>query len=126
LGPIILFDGACNLCEGSVQFVIRHDAAGIFQFASLQSSTGLRLRAEHKVAIDSVVLVEEGRAYVESEAAWRIAARLGIPWSWLRFLRFLPFRDAFYRLVARNRYRWFGRKDVCWLPSPELQRRFLE
>ena len=128
MGPIILFDGACNLCEGSVQFVIARDPAARFHFASLQSAKGRELRAQHSVTADSVVLVEDGRAYVESEAAWRIAAHLGPPWSWLALARVLPvgWRNALYRWVARHRYRWFGRQEVCWLPTPELAARFLE
>ena len=72
------------------------------------------------------MLIEEGRAYVRSEAAWRIAARLQAPWSWLKVLRFVPGRDALYRLVARNRYRWFGKKEFCWRPTAELTSRFLD
>jgi predicted DCC family thiol-disulfide oxidoreductase YuxK len=105
-----------------VQFVIRHDPAGVFRFASLQSQAGRRLVAKHGVTADSVVLIEDGRAYVESEAAIRIGSRLGWPVGWLRGM---PFRDAVYRWIARNRYRWFGRREVCWLPTPELKSRFL-
>ena len=110
-----------------MQFVIRHDAAARFRFASLQSEAGQRLRAEHGVNVDSVVLIEDGRAYVESEAALRIAAQLGAPWSWLRFASVVPerWRNAAYRQVARHRYQWFGKRDVCWLPTPELTGRVL-
>ncbi len=111
-----------------MQFVIRHDRAAVFQFAALDSVAGRRLRAEYEITADSVVLVENGRAYVASEAALRIAARLDAPWNWLPVLRVLPvaLRDAVYRWIAGNRYRWFGRRQVCWLPAPELAQRFLE
>jgi predicted DCC family thiol-disulfide oxidoreductase YuxK len=128
LGPIILFDGACNLCTGSVQFIIERDRAAVFRFASLDSATGRRARAEHQLVTDSVVLLEDGKAFVESEAALRIASRLGWPWRWLAAGRVLPlaWRNAVYRWVARNRYAWFGRQDSCWLPTPELAARFLD
>ena len=111
-----------------MQFVIRHDPRARFRFASLQSGAGQRLRAEHGINVDSMVLIEDGRAYVESEAALRIAAQLGAPcWSWLRFAKVVPakWRNAVYRQVARHRYEWFGKRDVCWLPTPELAGRFL-
>ena len=110
-----------------MQFVIRHDAPARFRFASLQSEAGQRLRAEHGVHVDSVVLIEDGRAYVESEAALRIARHLGVPWSWLRFAAIVPisWRNAVYRQVARHRYQWFGKRDVCWLPTSKLAGRFL-
>ena len=110
-----------------MQFVIRHDASTRFRFASLQSEAGQRLRAEHGVTVDSVVLIEDGRAYLESEAALRIASDLGAPWSWLRFAKVVPakWRNAVYRQVARHRYQWFGKREVCWLPTPELSSRFL-
>ena len=111
-----------------MQFVIQHDRAAAFRFASLDSAAGRRLRVEYEIAADSVVLVENGHAYVESDAALRIAARLGFPWSWLSVLRIVPsgLRDVIYRWIARNRYLWFGRREVCWLPTPELASRFLD
>ena len=110
-----------------MQFVIRHDENVRFRFASLQSEAGQRLRAEHGVKVDSMVLIEDGRAYVESEAALRIARHLGAPWNWLRFAAFVPisWRNTIYRQIARHRYQWFGKRDVCWLPTPELASRFL-
>jgi predicted DCC family thiol-disulfide oxidoreductase YuxK len=128
--PIVLFDGVCNLCSGSVQFLIRHDPGARFRFASLQSPAGERLRDElgiDRQAVDSVILVEEGRWYKESEAALRIARGLGGPWKALGILRLIPrpLRDGLYRLIARNRYRWFGKTEACWLPTPELRGRFL-
>lgn len=111
-----------------MQLVIARDASARFRFASLQSETGRRLLAEHGIATDSMVLIEEGQAYVESEAALRVAGSLGAPWSWLALGRVVPLamRDALYRWVARNRHRWFGRPEACRLPTPELRSRFLE
>ncbi len=128
--PIILFDGVCNLCSGSVQFILRRDREGRFRFASLQSDAGRRLQAEHGLdpeALDSIVLIADGRTYKESDAALGIARRLGGPWKLLTVFRLVPrpLRDWAYRLIARNRYRWFGKTESCWLPTPELRGRFL-
>jgi predicted DCC family thiol-disulfide oxidoreductase YuxK len=128
--PIVLFDGVCNLCNGSVQFLIRRDPGARFRFASLQSPAGERLRDELGIdrrAVDSVILVEDGRWYKESDAALRIARGLGGLWKALGILRLIPrpLRDGLYRLIARNRYRWFGKTEACWLPTPELRGRFL-
>ncbi|MBT9391544.1 thiol-disulfide oxidoreductase DCC family protein [Hymenobacter sp. NST-14] len=129
---IILFDGVCNLCNGFVQFVLKHDAAGRFRFAALQSEAGQALLREYGLPTpaepDSVVLVAEGRPYTHSAAALGILARLNGRWAALaRVGQWLPrpLRDAGYRFIARNRYRWFGRQEACWLPTPELQARFL-
>lgn len=128
--PIVLFDGVCNLCNGSVQLIIRHDPHGRFRFASLQSPVGERLLAEMGVdrqAMDSMVLIENGRWFRESDAALGIARGLGGLWRMFGVLRLLPrpLRDRAYRLLARNRYRWFGKSETCWLPAPELRERFL-
>ncbi len=127
----ILFDGVCNLCNGYVQFVLKRDTAGYFRFAALQSEIGqeqLRKLGFGSSAPDSIVLITpEGKAYTESGAAIRIAARLGGLWPALQiFLALPPFlRDAVYRFIARNRYRWFGKTDACMLPRPEWKERFL-
>ncbi len=128
--PILLFDGVCNLCHASVQWVIRHDRAGVFRFASLQSEAGQGLLAEHGLAtekFDSVVLLADGQVFQRSDAALETARRLGGGWKWLAVFRFVPrlLRDWVYDFVARNRYRWFGRQTECWLPTPELRARFL-
>ena len=131
---IILFDGVCNLCNGFVQFVIQHDAAGRFRFAALQSAAGQAVLATHGLdaaavaaAPDSVLLQHGERLYSHSEAVLRIAQGLGWPWRalLLGWLLPRPWRDAAYRFVARHRYRWFGRQESCWLPTPELKARFL-
>jgi predicted DCC family thiol-disulfide oxidoreductase YuxK len=131
-GPILLFDGVCNLCNAVVRFVVARDRAGVFRFAALQSEVGARLLAEHGVEVpegdpDSVVLIECGRAYVESTAALRAARYLAFPWFllWPGLLVPRPIRDAIYRWIARNRYRWFGRRDQCMVPTPELRAKFL-
>lgn len=128
----ILFDGVCNLCNGFVQFVIRHDPRGHYRFAALQSELGRALLAAHgQVAPasgpESVVLLEGGRFYSHSAAVLRIAGQLGGVWRLAAVGWLLParWRDALYRYVARHRYQWFGRQESCWLPTPELRARFL-
>jgi predicted DCC family thiol-disulfide oxidoreductase YuxK len=128
---IVLFDGVCNLCNASVRFVLDRDPAGRFRFASLQSEAGRRLLEAHRLPTDelsTVVVVADGRAYTRSDAALRIARGLGGGWPALGALRLVPrpLRDAAYGVVARNRYRWFGRKEECMLPTPEQRSRFLE
>ena len=123
----MLFDGVCNFCNATINFVIEHDKAGYFKFAPLQSETGQRLMAEHGIETDSVILVEDGKAYTHSDAALRIARRLDGIWSRAFAFRFVPrfIRDAAYRLFAKHRYRVFGRRDACMMPTPEIRARFL-
>ncbi len=128
--PIVLFDGVCNLCNGAVQFLLRRDPAGRFRFASLQSPAGEALQTRLGIdpkALDSILLVEGERWYRESDAALRIASQLSGAWRMLGALRVIPrpLRDPLYRWIARNRYRWFGKQETCWLPTPELRGRFL-
>ena len=141
MSAVVLFDGVCNFCDASVNFVIEHDREGYFKFAPLQSDVGEKLAAEHGIAsatvehrpdagldpIDSVILIEDGKAYTHSTGALRIARRLPAPWSWLYAFIIVPkpIRDFFYRLFARYRYRFFGRKDECMIPTPEVRARFL-
>jgi predicted DCC family thiol-disulfide oxidoreductase YuxK len=129
-GPIVFFDGVCNLCQASVRFILEHDRDAVFRFAALDSDTGRNLNAVGLLedrTVDSVILVEGGAAYVRSEAVIRIAARLGPPWRGVAGLRILPLplRDGAYDLLARNRYRWFGRKDICPAPYGDFRDRFL-
>ena len=129
--PIILFDGICNLCQGSVQFVLKHDKKRQFLFASLQSTIATELISSYQNTsprTDSFVLVENGKMYMRSTAALRVCRRLN---GWLPLLygliiipRFI--RDVVYDLVARNRYKWFGKLNECWVPTPELSARFLD
>ena len=129
-GRLLLFDGVCNLCTGVVQFIIKHDKRGLFRFASLQSGTGEAFLKSHSMPTDayaSLVYVRKGRVLVRSTAALNIARDLGGLWSLAYgFIIVPPFiRDAVYGFVARNRYKWFGRKEECMLPTPELKTRFV-
>ena len=128
--PILLFDGHCNLCNAWVNFIIKRDPSGRIRFASLQSSAGTRLLEDHKIDanyIDSLVLFEEDKFSVSSSAALRILSYLD---GWARHLIYLrlfprPLRALVYRFVANNRYRWFGRREQCMVPTGELSKRFL-
>jgi len=127
----ILFDGVCNLCNGFVRFVVRRDPAARFRLAALQSPAAAALLREAGVASplpDSVILVEDGRVYLRSGAALRIARGLRFPWPLAYAAIVVPrfIRDRVYDAVAARRYRWFGRRDVCMVPTPELQKRFLK
>ncbi|OVE83462.1 thiol-disulfide oxidoreductase DCC family protein [Natronolimnobius baerhuensis] len=129
--PIILFDGVCNLCAGFVQFIVPRDPEGIFHFASLQSEVGQELLAAHGLVdhdLDSIVLLEGDDAYVKSDAVFQIAERLGGIYALARPLKYLPrrLRDWGYDVVAANRYRIFGQKDQCMMPTGDVQTRFLE
>lgn len=128
--PVLLFDGVCNLCNGSVQWILQHDRRGIFRFASLQSDTGQTLLKHFQLAVDqfdTVVLIDGAQMFTRSDAALEIVRRLNPPWSWLWIFRIIPrpLRNAVYDWVARNRYRWFGRQEQCMLPRPEWKNRFL-
>ena len=126
---VVLFDGVCNFCNGAVNFIIKHDKHRRFKFAALQSEFGEQKRAEFGIGddVDSVVLIENGKAYMHSTAGLRIAKGLGGVWSLAyAFIIVPPFiRDWAYRLFAKNRYRLFGRRDVCILPTPGVRDRFL-
>ena len=129
--PVLLFDGVCNLCNGAVTFIIRRDPNARFRFAALQSAAATSLLKSSGVEAggmpDSMVLVEDGRVYTRSSAALRIAKHLRFPWPLLRIFWIIPrpLRNWMYDFVARRRYRWFGKRDACMLPTPELQARFL-
>ena len=127
---IILFDGVCNLCSASVQFIIKRDRAGRFSFASLQSGIGQQLSAQHGIDaadLDSIVLVEGGKAYQRSTAALRIGRHLDGAWKLLYAGMIVPpfIRDRVYDYVATNRYNWFGEQTECWIPTAALRGRFL-
>ncbi len=128
--PVVLFDGVCNLCNGAVDFVIRRDAAGVFWFASLQSKAGEELLSGYNVnsnETDSVVLIENGMAFIRSTAALRIVRQLGWGWPLLYGLIVVPrpIRDAVYRAIAKRRYTWFGKKETCRIPTAAERERFL-
>lgn len=126
---IILFDGECNFCDSSVQFILKRDPKGLFKFASLQSDIGKKLIRKHQVPtdIDSFVFIEDNKCYFKSSAALRVCKHLKGAWKFLYYLWLVPrpIRDLFYNIIAKNRYRWFGKKVSCMLPSPEERRRFL-
>lgn len=128
--PVILFDGVCNLCNGSVQFIIKRDTRNTFRFASLQSSYGqdqlLRLGIPTQ-ALESIIYIEGDQFYQKSNAVLEIARHLGGPWPLFYVFKIIPrfIRDWFYNFIATNRYRWFGKKDQCMIPTPALQERFL-
>lgn len=124
---IILFDGECNFCDASVQFIIKRDY-GTFHFASLQSEVGKQLVERFQLqGIDSIVLIENDNAYTKSTAALRIAKRLHRLWRICYLLIVLPkpIRDSIYDVIAKNRYKWFGKKEICMIPSEKDRARFL-
>ncbi len=126
---MILYDAACGLCDRSVRFILKRDRKAVYRFAALgtEVAQGLAPGVETGAGAGSVVLVDGDGVYVRSEAAIRIAARLGAPWSWCRAGRLIPrsWRDAMYDFVAARRYRWFGAAEACELPDPSWRERFL-
>jgi predicted DCC family thiol-disulfide oxidoreductase YuxK len=134
LHPVVLFDGVCNLCNGTVQFVIKRDPRAIFRFGALQSGagSGLVTRAIGRSLpaaspIDTILLIERDRLYARSTAVLRIVRKLRFPWPLLFGLVIIPrpIRDSVYDLIARRRYRWFGRQEICMVPTPDLRARFI-
>jgi len=128
---LILFDGVCNLCNGFVKFLIKRDPAGKFRFASLQSDFGRSQLIRFNLNPDllhSVIVIEGDNVLQRSDAALRIVTQLGGPWKILNALKIFPrfLRDALYNVVARNRYKVFGKRDSCMIPTPELKARFIE
>ncbi len=130
MSATILFDGVCNLCNGFVQFVIARDPAARFRFAALQSPAAAALLKDAGVTgalPDSILLVVDRRVYARSAAALRILRGLRFPWPLaFAFIVVPPFiRDRVYDFIAAHRYRWFGRRETCMIPTPDLKRRFL-
>lgn len=130
MSAIILFDGVCNFCNGSVNFIIERDKENYFKFAPLQSEIGQKLLGEHGIdrnVTDSVVLIEDGKAYVRTTAALRIAKRLSGAWRYFYGFIVVPsfVRDVFYKLFAKYRYKMFGKQEACMMPTPEIRERFL-
>lgn len=127
---LLLFDGVCHLCAGSVQFVLRYDQSGLIHFCSIQSELGSKLYREQGLdpaKPQSMLLITPQGVYSKSEAALKLAEVMGSPFSWLKWLKFIPrcIRDVAYSWIAKNRYRLFGKSDQCWLPRPEWKARFL-
>lgn len=128
---IILFDGVCNLCNSSVQKVIKNDSKNIFKFASLQSHFGQRFLNENQLnseEFDSIILIDGDQFYTSSDAALRIGKELKGIYKISSFLLWIPkfIRDGVYRIISKNRYRWFGKQNSCWIPTKELQDKFIE
>lgn len=127
--PVVLFDGVCNLCNSSVQFIIERDVENRFKFSSLQSDFGQSFLKKYQLnteTFDSILLVEEDQYYSKSTAALKIGQELkGL--KWLKVLWIVPkfLRDFVYSIISKNRYKWFGKQDNCWIPTPELQEKFL-
>lgn len=127
---VILFDGVCNLCNASVNWIIDRDKNNLFKFASLQSEYGQSVIKKFNITgdyMDTVVLQEEGKVYLRSAAALRILKHLGGIYSIAYIFIIIPefVRDFIYNVIAKNRYRWFGKQDACRIPSPDLKAKFL-
>lgn len=128
--PLVVFDGECRLCSGAVRFILERDRAGVFRFVPLQSSLGrrlLRARGHDPGDAGTMLLVDGDDVLERSDAVLAVARRLP-GWGWTRVLRAVPraIRDAVYSLVARNRFRWFGRRETCYVPTAEERSRFLD
>lgn len=129
--PVILFDGICNYCNRIVNFIIRQDKKKIFLFASLQSDFGQSILKENNLPLDvfdSLLLLDKGKLFQKSTAGLRLYNKLPWYWKWTQLFWIFPrfIRDAGYDLVAKNRYKWFGKKEKCMVPTPELRDRFLD
>lgn len=128
--PIVLVDGVCHFCQGVTKWIIKRDPKGKYHFASLQSDVAKRLLEQGRLPIDRMdtfVLIEDGKYYTRSTAALKLAKGLKFPYPLLYGFVIIPrpLRDAVYGVIARNRYRWFGKDEVCMLPSPDIKDRFL-
>lgn len=127
---IILFDGVCNLCNSSIQKVIENDEKNIFKFASLQSDFGqdfLKKNNFNHEEYNSMILIDGDKFYTQSDAALRIGKELKGIYKISKYLLWIPkfIRNGIYNIVAKNRYNWFGKKESCWLPTPELKQKFI-
>ncbi len=130
-GPILLFDGVCNLCHRTVQFTLNHERTSDVRFCALQSELGRKLLKQHglpETFLESVVWIEANKAWIRSDAVLGLAKHLKAPWNKLTWARWIPrfLRDAIYRCIANGRYRWFGKRDACQLPTPDLRKRMLD
>ncbi len=128
--PIVLFDGVCNYCNGMVNFFIRQDRKKIVRFAALQSEAGQRLLERYglpKENFDSFILIDRGKMYKSSTAGLRLYNQLPWYWKWTQLFWIVPkfIRDAVYDVIAKNRYKWFGKIETCMLPTPEVRSRFV-
>ena len=129
--PLIIFDGVCNYCCGVVNFIIERDPSGVFRFAPFQSEAARRILGQYDYPVDtldSFVLIEDGKLYTRSEAGLRVQKLLGGFHKLLYAFIVVPapIRDAVYDYIARHRYEWYGKKDECMIPTPDIKSRFLE
>lgn len=129
--PIILFDGVCNFCNGAINFIIKKDKKRVFRYAALQSNAGQQLLKQYNLSaidLDSFVLIYNGNSYKKTSAALHVASILGGVWKITGVFRVFPsaIRDVVYNVIARNRYRWFGKKETCMIPTPEIRSLFLQ
>ena len=126
---IVFFDGVCNLCNGAVQFILKRDKKEIFKFSALQSNfANNTLPSEEVNSLSSIILMHHGKLLRESDAVIAIAGELGYPWKILKITVIIPkfIRDKVYQLIAKNRYKMFGKQDQCMIPTPELINRFID
>ena len=127
---IIIFDGICNLCNASVQFIIKHDKDDMFRFLPLQSAKAKQMINDlnkNIINADTVVLIQDNKIFTKSEAALRISKYLGSPWKFFYFFKFIPkfIRDWIYEVIAQNRYQWFGKRSTCMVPTEDTKSKFL-
>lgn len=127
---IVIFDGVCNFCNGTVNFIIKRDTKGVFVFTPMHSQNGQSLIRQYNVSeigADTILLIKSGKCYLRSDAALEITKDLSGLWFLFRALKVVPrqIRDYFYILFARNRYRLFGKKDTCMVPTPDVRNRFI-
>jgi predicted DCC family thiol-disulfide oxidoreductase YuxK len=129
-GAILLFDGVCNFCNSSVNFIIKRDKKKYFHFAPIQSAAGERLINQyhlHHLNLQTLILIEKGKVYTHSSGALRVARKLSGRWFLFYPLILLPrfIRDIPYKLIGQNRYRWFGKREECMIPTSEIKKRFV-
>ena len=130
LSPIILFDGVCNFCNAGINFIIKQDKHKVFRFAALQSAAGQRLLSQYNLPnneFESFVLIDNGKVYQKSAAGIKVYGKLPWYWKWTQVFWLAPkfIRDAVYNWIARNRYKWFGKKEQCMMPTPGVKQRFM-
>ncbi|QEC58503.1 thiol-disulfide oxidoreductase DCC family protein [Flavisolibacter ginsenosidimutans] len=128
--PVILFDGVCNFCNAGINFIMRQDKNKVFRFAALQSEAGQKLLAQYNLPrkeFESFVLIDEGKVYQKSSAGLKVYGKLPWYWKWTQVFWLAPkfIRNVVYDFIAKNRYRWFGKKEQCMIPMQEVRNRFL-
>ncbi|MFM2016953.1 MAG: hypothetical protein RL007_609 [Bacteroidota bacterium] len=127
---VVLFDGVCNFCNSSVNFIIRYDKKDYFRFTPLQSEIGMKISDKYNLDsgnLKSVILVDKGKIYTKTTAALRIAKQLSGAWPALYVFIIVPapIRDVVYNIIAKYRYKWWGERDACMIPTPEIRKKFL-